>query len=238
MLNRRSMLKFGTLASVGIAATGIAADIPTTATTADKTPLNKSRSVKGTETEKCLLKAFAGESQARMRYTIFAQRAEEEGYFQIRDIFIETAEQEKAHATRLFACLDSGDGLTLGDAAYPAGKIGSTKENLLAAAAGERYEHETMYPTFAKIAEGEGFKEIAALFRMIGKAEVNHDRRYKAFVQRLEEGFFSSDDDETVWECIACGYTAVGPDAPKFCPVCGLPVAYFRKAIDYTEDAE
>lgn len=236
MMNRRSLLKFGTLASVGIATSALATDIPTTVTTEDKSPINKGRSVKGTETEKCLLKAFAGESQARMRYTIFAQKAEEEGYFQIRDIFIETAEQEKAHATRLFSCLDSGDGLTLGDAAYPAGKIGSTKENLLAAAAGERHEHEEMYPEFAKIADKEGFKEIAALFRMIGKAEVNHDKRYQAFVAKLDEGFFTSDDDETVWECIACGYTAVGPDAPKFCPVCGKPIAYFRKAIDYTED--
>ena len=236
MMNRRSLLKIGTLASVGIATTGMGTDIPTTTTTSDKSPINTGRSVKGTETEKCLIKAFAGESQARMRYTIFAQRAEEEGFFQIRDIFIETAEQEKAHATRLFACLDSGDALTLGDAAYPAGKVGSTKENLLAAAAGEQYEHETMYPEFAEIATKEGFKEIAALFRMIGKAEVNHDKRYQAFVKKLDAGFFSSEDDETVWECIACGYTQVGPDAPKFCPVCGKPIAYFRKAIDYTEE--
>ena len=238
MMNRRSLLKFGTLASVGIATTSLATDIPTTTTTADKTPINKGRSVKGTETEKCLLKAFAGESQARMRYTIFAQRAEEEGFFQIRDIFIETAEQEKAHATRLFACLDAGGELTLGDAAYPAGKIGDTRANLLAAAAGEEYEHTTMYPTFAKIAEAEGFKEIAALFRMIGKAEVNHDKRYQAFVKKLDAGFFTSDDDETEWECIACGYTSVGPDAPKFYPVCGKPIAYFRKTIKYTDDEE
>lgn len=236
MINRRSLLKAGMLASAGAAFAAVASDVPVTVTTADKGPINKGRSVKGTETEKCLLKAFAGESQARMRYTIFAQRAEEEGYVQIRDIFLETAEQERAHATRLFACLDSGDALTLGEAAYPAGKIGGTKANLLAAAAGEKYEHETMYPEFAKIADKEGFKEIAALFRMIAKAEVNHDLRYNEFVKKLDAGFFKSDDDETEWECITCGYTAVGPDAPKFCPVCGKPMAYFRKKIEYTEE--
>lgn len=236
MINRRDMLKLGAFASVGLAMPAVAENIPTTATTADKTPINKGRSVKGTKTEKCLIKAFAGESQARMRYTIFAQIAEDEGYAQIRDIFIETAEQEKAHATRLFSCLDSGDGLTLDEAAYPAGKIGNTKQNLLAAAAGEKYEHETMYPEFAKIADSEGFKEIATLFRMIGKAEVNHDKRYQAFVKKIDAGFFKSDDAETVWECIACGYTAVGPDAPKFCPVCGKPIAYFREAIEYTDE--
>lgn len=233
MINRREMLSLGALATVGLALSAQAENIPTTVTTADKTPLNKGRSVKGTETEKCLLKAFAGESQARMRYTIFAQRAEEEGYVQIRDIFIETAEQEKAHATRLFSCLDSGDELTLGDAGYPAGKIGSTKQNLLAAAAGENHEHEKMYPAFAKIAEAEGFTEIATLFRMIGKAEVSHEKRYRAFVKRLDAGFFTSTDDETEWECTACGYVTVGAEAPKFCPVCGKPIAYFREAIDY-----
>jgi len=236
MMNRRDVLKLGALASVGMALSAEAYTVPTTATTADKTPINKGKSVKGTETEKCLLKAFAGESQARNKYTIFAQIAKDEGYVQIHDIFLETADQEKAHATRLFACMDSGDGLTLGDAAYPAGKIGNTKQNLLAAAAGEKYEYETMYPTFAKIAEGEGFKEIANLFRLIAKAEVNHEIRYKAFVKRLDAGFFKSEDTETTWECVACGYTSVGPDAPKFCPVCGKPIAYFRKAIEYTEE--
>jgi len=238
MINRRDVLSMGALASVGLAMSAKAERIPTTATSADKTSINGGRSVKGTKTEKCLLKAFAGESQARMRYTIFAQRAEEEGYIQIRDIFLETAEQERAHATRLFACLDSGDGLTLDEAAYPAGKIGNTKQNLLAAAGGEKYEHETMYPEFAKIAEKEGFVVIATLFRMIAKAEVNHEKRYQAFVKKLDEGFFKSSDDEAVWECIACGYTAVGPNAPKFCPVCGKPIAYFRTAIEYAESED
>lgn len=233
MINRRDLLSLGALASVGLAMSSRAETIPTTATTADKSPINKGKSVRGTQTEKCLLKAFAGESQARMRYTIFAQRAEEEGYVQIRDIFLETAEQERAHATRLFACLDSGEALTLGDAAYPAGKIGTTKENLLAAAAGENYEHEKMYPEFAKIAEAEGFASIATLFRMIAKAEVNHEKRYRLFVEKIAKGFFTSDDDETEWECTACGYIAVGEQAPKFCPVCGKPLAFFREAIDY-----
>jgi len=233
-INRRDALSLGALATVGLALTGKADAIPTTVTTADKSPINKGRSVKGTETEKCLLKAFAGESQARNKYTIFAQIAEDEGYIQIRDIFLETADQERAHATRLFSCLDSGDALTLGDAAYPAGKIGKTKENLLAAAAGEKYEHETMYPTFAKIADKEGFKEIATLFRMIAKAEISHEKRYQAFVAKLGKGFFKSGDAETQWECVACGYVAAGTDAPKFCPVCGKPIAYFREAIDYS----
>ena len=127
MINRREALSLGALATAAFALPAQAHVIPTTATTADKSPINKGRSVRGTETEKCLLKAFAGESQARMRYTIFAERAEQEGYVQIHDIFIETAEQEKAHATRLFACLDSGDELTLGAAGYPAGRIGTTK---------------------------------------------------------------------------------------------------------------
>ncbi|MEG1933975.1 MAG: rubrerythrin family protein [Kiritimatiellia bacterium] len=239
MFNRRSMLKFGALASVGIAAPGMAVAIPTTATTTDKSALNKSgKSIRGTETEKCLLKAFAGESQARMRYTIYAQKAEEDGFFQIRDIFIETAEQEKAHATRLFACLETHDGLTLGDAAYPAGVIGTTRQNLLDAAAGENYEHVTMYPDFAKIADKEGFKSIAALFRMIAKVEIHHENRYKAFVAKLDKGFFSSADDETMWECIACGYTTAGAEAPKFCPVCGVPQAYFRAFINYAEEED
>jgi len=231
-INRREALSLGALASVGLALSGKADSIPTTVTTADKTPINKGKSVKGTETEKCLLKAFAGESQARNKYTIFAQRAEEEGYIQIRDLFLETADQERAHATRLFSCMDSGVEIVL-DAGYPAGKLGDTKENLLAAAGGEKYEHEIMYPTFAKIAEKEGFKEIATLFRMIAKAEVNHEKRYRAFVKRLGEGFFKSDDAETKWECIACGYVAVGADAPKFCPVCGKPLAYFREEVEY-----
>lgn len=238
MINRREVLSFGALASVGIAMTAKADSIPTTVTTADKTPINKGKSVKGTETEKCLLKAFAGESQARNKYTIFAQIAEEEGYIQIRDIFLETADQERAHATRLFSCMDSGDGITLGDAAYPAGKIGNTKANLLAAAGGEKYEYETMYPEFAKIADKEGFTEIATLFRMIAKAEVHHEKRYNEFVKQLDKGFFKSDDDETEWECMACGYIAVGAEAPKFCPVCGKPISVFRKAVDYSESED
>jgi len=237
-INRRQALSLGALATVGIAMSAKADAIPTTVTTADKSPINKGRSVKGTETEKCLLKAFAGESQARNKYTIFAQIAEDEGYVQIRDIFLETADQERAHATRLFSCMDSGDGLTLGDAAYPAGKIGDTKANLLAAAGGEKYEYETMYPTFAKIADKEGFKEIATLFRMIAKAEVNHEKRYLAFVKKLGAGFFKAEDAETKWECIACGYVAVGADAPKFCPVCGKPISYFREEIDYADDED
>ena len=104
---------------------------------------------------------------------------------------------------------------------------------MLAAAAGENYEHEKMYPEFAKIAEAEGFASIATLFRMIAKAEVNHEKRYRLFVKKLAKGFFKSDDDETEWECTACGYIAVGEQAPKFCPVCGKPLAFFREAIDY-----
>ena len=173
---------------------------------------------KGTKTEQNLLAAFAGESQARNKYTYYASRARKDGYEQIAAIFEATANNEKEHAKMWFKEL---------------GGIGDTAANLADAAAGENYEHEKMYPEFAKIAEAEGFASIATLFRMIAKAEVNHEKRYRLFVKKLAIGFFKSDDDETEWECTACGYIAVGEQAPKFCPVCGKPLAFFREAIDY-----
>ncbi|WP_372714624.1 rubrerythrin, partial [Ilyobacter sp.] len=143
-------------------------------------------SIKGTKTEKNLLKAFAGESQARMRYTFFAERAKEEGYEQIAELFLETAENEKEHARRFFSFLDRGDNLEI-DAAYPAGYVGNTLQNLKMAAAGEHEEHTELYPTFGKIAQEEGFPEVAAVFRLISRVEVEHENRYLKLAGNIEK---------------------------------------------------
>ncbi len=184
------------------------------------------KSIKGTQTEKNLLTSFAGESQARMRYTYFASAAKKEGYEQISAIFLETAEQEKEHAKRMFKWLEGG--MVEITASYPAGVIGTTLENLKAAAAGENEEWTTDYPKFADVAEAEGFPEIAAMYRNIAIAEKGHEERYQAFVKNIEAGKVFAKDEETVWQCRNCGYIYVGKEAPKACPACLHPQAYFE----------
>ena len=184
------------------------------------------KSIKGTQTEKNLLTSFAGESQARMRYTYFASAAKKEGYEQISAIFLETAEQEKEHAKRMFKWLEGG--MVEITASYPAGVIGTTLENLKAAAAGENEEWTTDYPKFADVAEAEGFPEIAAMYRNIAIAEKGHEERYQAFVKNIEAGKVFAKDEEIVWQCRNCGYIYVGKEAPKACPACLHPQAYFE----------
>ncbi len=182
--------------------------------------------VKGTQTEKNLLTAFAGESQARNRYTYFASQAKKEGYVQISEIFSETANQEKEHAKRLFKLLEGGEVSISG--AFPAGVIGTTLANLKEAAAGENYEHTDMYPGFAKIAEEEGFKDIAKVFSAIAVAEKQHEKRYVALAANIEAGRVFKRDDSVVWRCRNCGYLHEGSQAPDECPACAHPQAHFE----------
>ncbi len=184
------------------------------------------KSLKGTETEKNLLKAFAGESQARNRYTYFASKAKKEGYEQIAAIFTETANQEKEHAKRLFKFLEGGEVEIT--ASFPAGVIGSTLENLKESAGGENYEYTEMYPSFAKTAEEEGFKDIAVVFRKIAIAEEAHEKRYLALMKNIEEGKVFVKDGEVTWQCRNCGYVHVGEKAPDKCPACDHSKAYFE----------
>ncbi len=186
--------------------------------------------LKGTKTEKNLLTAFAGESQARNRYTYFASVAKKEGYEQIAAVFLETAEQEKEHAKRLFKFLEGGEVEI--SAAFPAGKISSTLENLKASAGGENYEYEQMYPEFAKIAEEEGFPEIAAVFRAIAVAEKYHEIRFKTLAERLERGEIFKREKPIKWRCRNCGYVHEGTEPPAKCPACAHPQAYFEEAGD------
>ncbi len=183
-------------------------------------------SVKGTQTEKNLLAAFAGESQARNRYTFFASVARKEGYMQISAIFEETADQEKEHAKRLFKFLEGGEVEIT--ASFPAGKIGTTLENLRAAAAGENYEHTQMYPSFAKTAREEGFEEIAAVFEAIAVAEKQHEKRYNALAANIEAGRVFRRKTKVVWRCRNCGYLHEGEEAPETCPACAHPQAFFE----------
>lgn len=183
-------------------------------------------SLKGTKTEKNILTAFAGESQARNRYSFFAKQAKKEGYVQISAIFAETAEHERAHAKRLFKFLEGGEAEIT--ASFPAGKIGSTVENLKAAAAGEKYEYSLMYPGFAKIARAEGFAEIADVMMAIAVAETMHEGRYLALVANIENGRVFKKDAETTWKCRKCGYTHQGNEAPDECPACAHPQAYYE----------
>jgi len=183
-------------------------------------------SIKGTQTEKNLLIAFAGESQARNRYSYFASAAKKEGLVQISQIFEETANQEKEHAKRFFKFLEGGD-LEITET-FPAGKIGTTLENLKAAAAGEEYEWTTMYPEFAKIAREEGFKAVAIAFEAISIAEKQHEKRYVDLAKNLEEGRVFKRHGKVVWRCINCGYLHEGEDAPKACPACLHPQDYFE----------
>lgn len=183
-------------------------------------------SMKGTKTEQNLLKSFAGESQARMRYDYFASQAKKEGYEQISAIFQETALNEKEHAKRFFKFLE-GDMVEI-TAMYPAGKIGSTLENLKAAAEGENEEWTKLYPEFANIAEQEGFKEVAIAFRLIAKVEKAHEERYKTLYTNLEEGKVFEREGKIIWKCRNCGYLHEGIKAPKICPACLHPQSYFE----------
>jgi rubrerythrin len=183
-------------------------------------------SLKGTETEKNLLTAFAGESQARNRYTYFAGTAKKEGYVQISEVFQETANQEKEHAKRFFKFLEGGDVEIV--AAYPAGSIGTTAENLKAAAAGENAEWTTIYQNFANIAKEEGFPEVEAAFKNISIAEKQHEKRYLGLLKNIDENTVFKKSDKTVWRCMNCGYLHDGESAPEKCPACLHDQAYFE----------
>jgi len=185
------------------------------------------KTLKGTQTEKNLLKAFAGESQARTRYDYFASQAKKEGLVQISNIFTETALNEKEHAKRFFKFLKTGQAIEL-TAAYPAGAIKSTLENLKAAAKGENEEWSEIYPEFAKTAGKEGFKEIAVTFKMIAKAETAHEKRYLKLLKNLKEGKVFKRNKKLVWKCNNCGYLHEGKTAPKKCPACLHPQAHFQ----------
>ncbi len=182
--------------------------------------------LKGSKTERNILTAFAGESQARNRYTYFAGQAKKEGYVQIQDIFEETANQEKAHAKRLFKLLEGGE-LEI-QAAFPAGVIGATAENLKASAAGEHHEWTEMYPSFARTAREESFEAIAEIFKAIAAAEKQHERRYLGLLSNIETGTVFKKDKVVVWRCRNCGYLHESREAPDCCPACDHPQAHFE----------
>ncbi len=182
--------------------------------------------LKGTQTEKNILTAFAGESQARNRYTYFASQAKKDGYVQISEIFTETADQEKEHAKRLFKLLEGGEVEVA--AAFPAGVIGTTLDNLKEAAAGENYEHTDMYPGFAKTATEEGFEEIADIFKAIAVAEKQHEKRYVALAANIANNTVFKKDESVVWRCRNCGYLHEGDSAPEECPACAHAQAHFE----------
>ena len=182
--------------------------------------------LKGTRTEKNLLTAFAGESQARNRYTYFASQAKKDGFVQIQSIFEETANQEKEHAKRLFKLLQGGDVEVV--AAFPAGVIGTTAENLKAAAGGENHEWTSMYPDFAQVARDEGFDQIAGIFEAIAVAEKQHEKRYLGLLKNVEAGTVFKKPKTVVWRCRNCGYLHEGPEAPDACPACDHARAHFE----------
>ncbi len=185
------------------------------------------KSLKGTQTEKNLLISFAGESQARMRYTMFSSKAKKEGFEQIAAIFLETAEQEKEHAKKFFSYLEGGEVEIT--ASYPAGVVGTTAENLKAAAAGENEEWTSAYPHFADIAESEGFPNVAATFRKIAGVEAEHEKRYLRLLEKVENEQVFARDEEIYWQCRNCGHIHYGKEAPKACPVCAHPQSYFEE---------
>lgn len=187
-------------------------------------------SIKGTKTERNLLKAFAGESQARNRYTYAASVAKKEGYEQISAIFQETADQEKQHAKRFFRFLEGG--MVEINAMYPAGIVGSTVENLKSAAEGEHEEFSVLYPEFARIAKEEGFPQVAAQFNLISKAEAHHEQRYRLLLANLEKSEVFKKTNPTKWICRECGYIHEGTEAPKMCPCCEHPQAFFQILTD------
>lgn len=182
--------------------------------------------LKGSQTEQNLLKAFAGESQARNRYTFFASKANKDGYRQISEIFAETANQEKEHAQRFFTFLEGGEVEI--SAAFPAGVIGSTLENLQASAGGEHHEWAELYPAFAKTAQEEGFKEIAAVFTAVAVAEKQHEKRYLGLAKNIEGGTVFEKDEPTTWRCMNCGYVHEGKSAPNVCPACAHEQMHFE----------
>lgn len=184
------------------------------------------KSIKGSKTEQNLLKAFAGESQARMRYDYFAKQAKKEGLEQISAIFEETSMNEREHAKRFFKFLEGGPVEIT--ATYPAGMIGTTLENLLAAAEGENEEWTALYPEFARIADEEGYKEVAAAFKMIAKVEKAHDERYRTLHDNLESGKVFKRGDKVIWKCRNCGYLHEAASAPQTCPACLHPQSYFE----------
>jgi len=188
------------------------------------------KSLKGTQTEKNLLASFAGESQARNRYTFFASKAKKEGYEQIAAIFRETADNEKEHAEVFFKYLQGGDVKIMAE--YPAGVIGTTEENLLAAAEGEKMEWGTLYPDFAKTAEEEGFSEIASSFREIAKVEAYHERRYRKLLENVKKKQVFKKDKVVKWKCRNCGYVHEGHEAPKVCPACKHPQSYYELWVE------
>lgn len=180
----------------------------------------------GTQTEKNLLAAFAGESQARNRYTYFAGQARKDGLMQIAAIFEETANQEKEHAKRFFQFLEGGE-VTI-TAGFPAGVIGTTLDNLKAAAAGENFEHTQLYPEFARVAESEGFDAVARVFQAISVAEKQHEKRYRDLAANIETDRVFKREPATVWRCMNCGYLHQGADAPDSCPACAHPRSYYE----------
>ena len=182
--------------------------------------------LKGSKTEKNLLTAFAGESQARNRYTYFTSQATKDGFMQISSVFEETANQEKEHAKRLFKEMQGGEVEV--QAAFPAGVIGTTAQNLKDSAVGEHYEWTEMYPGFAKVARGEGFEGIAVIFESIAVAEKQHERRYLGLLANIDAGTVFKKQTEVVWQCRNCGYLHKGKEAPAACPACAHPQAYFE----------
>ncbi len=186
--------------------------------------------LKGSKTEKNIMAAFAGESQARNRYTYFASAAKKEGYVQMAAIFEETANQEKEHAKRLFKLLEGGEVEITG--AFPAGTIGTTLENLKASAAGENYEHTSMYPDFAKVAREEGFEKIAVIFDSIAVAEKQHEKRYNDLAANIEAGKVFKREEKVVWRCRNCGFLYEGTEAPERCPACDHPQAHFELLVE------
>jgi rubrerythrin len=187
-------------------------------------------SVKGTRTEQNLLKAFAGESQARMRYNYFASVAKKEGFEQISGLFTETADNEKEHEKVFFKYLEGGPAEIT--ATYPAGKIGTTAENLLAAAEGEHEEWGTLYPTFADVADEEGFTDVATSFREIAEVEQRHETRYRKLLANVQGGTVFKRGQEVAWKCLNCGYVHVGAEAPEECPACKHPQAYYELFVE------
>jgi rubrerythrin len=184
------------------------------------------KKLKGSETEKNLLKAFAGESQARNRYTYFASASRKEGFEQIAGIFEETADNEKEHAKVFFNHLEGGDATI--EASYPAGKIGTTAENLLAAAEGEKMEWGTLYPGFEKTARKEGFNEVADSFKEIAEVEENHEKRYRKVLENVKSSKVFKKDKVVRWKCRNCGYVHEGAEAPKICPACKHPQSFYE----------
>lgn len=182
--------------------------------------------MKGSRTEQNLMKAFAGEAQARTRYDFYARVADDEGYKQIADIFRETADNERSHAYGFFSLLEGG--MPEFTASYPAGPVHDTATNLKAAAEGELLEWGTLYPDFSRVAEEEGFKKVAAVFRNVLAVERRHEQRYRKLLENMEKGLVFKKEAPTRWKCLECGHLAEGPEAPKVCPVCGKPQGWFE----------